>query len=1354
MKSFHQYLTKKINRWHFYFLAVAAVLVCAYSIGSEWRPFVSEGNSFFGFKSAKVAEAQGAQVGADGRTFAGRKSYYLSTLTGMKDPANLTPTATLTSLSDKAILDNRANFLFGWLEKCLVDPSWSGKCKISGGVVEQTIRYFVGGAFWIDPGPKAQRGFAVIIPLRYKDVITTIAYNAVLERFSKNQIGQHDVYTVENENKLIMSAVGLYLYTEYFAPQATLSLYGCSSQCQKSWPQFTDRNGTTYTNGMSGIFNANSLMKEFLINFIDEWMLANKGIKGQGEFDALTYHRLYPEAMMILATYAKDPAMKNRGKMAADLMILDALMDFSANSWGGVLGRTDYSKMSSTPRFPFRVLFGLSSEESEWDIPAVYSIGYEPSDLLVLLSRFDESWRFHKEYNQGLHGPEKGKWNYLTPNYNMGANIESNNGSSWQANVKGTGSEQFIRFFINANQTEPRLTQEGNYLGQKGYQLRNAMFVSLPSAAKLWEFPSGGASWQNVSVEVGKPGNTWTFKQLGNAYVAIQLKGNQAAVELGDASDGYGSFAAFKTAVKANADLTTSSFTTSKNQKITILDNCGLHSPGDCGKISSFTKFDRMETEYGQGTSTTTGKLIDWQITPNGHLMTVKKGGLTCNYLFSSWTTNGNGCGTTGGYVPPLGGVTNPPVAEQRPSIPVLSYCGLSSASCGSIAGGAPVCGNGIKEGTEQCDGAQLGGAVCSAGTTGSPLCTGSCTLSYNSCVSTTPLPKVGTGGWNHTYPRLAYQHFRDSPPDWNALFDLVIITRPYAETAIAAKAINPDAKFLFTRSLTTYGANQKQKRVTDCPGWNNQWFVRDSKGALVPPSGKTSTQAVLLNITNLAPVIGGQRLNQFLPKCFNTWMREAGFDGVGSDWVWTKPRVDVQDIDFNNNGINDYSEFGGAQGVEAKWMEGLQTFISNWRSDLGPTVPLWLNSGGIHTNTDIPNVMSLSNGLEFERQPGHRNFSSELRDYLAWTNSGLKPSVWITDTYPQAGDRTWSEKRGGHTKNYFEEMRMMLAFTLMGDGYFQYNPREGGEHHFYSYFDEFDLKRARPGYPRGLLGEPSGGAVTLSNNVAVRFFQGGVAIENPNSFQVKVCDSGADRNSCSPSGSIPVVDIRGATGYAGPYYRFRGNQDPTFNNGQLFTSVTLSGHVVGSYSVGDGIILVREPDLAKRTVVSDIIVDNLNDFTSPGSEGAVFSGTGWTNILTNWSAWTHDNDGRSRFTYAFKYMKGGTGTAFYHPTVNVPGQYEVYEWHSDLTKTGIDVDDPISDGNPGTPASAVPYLITYNGTNTISKTVNQSVNPGRWNLLGTYAFTGGGKEGVTISANQIPGVVQADAVMFRYKGQ
>lgn len=55
-----------------------------------------------------------------------------------------------------------------------------------------------------------------------------------------------------------------------------------------------------------------------------------------------------------------------------------------------------------------------------------------------------------------------------------------------------------------------------------------------------------------------------------------------------------------------------------------------------------------------------------------------------------------------------------------------------SSASC--VASFESTCGNGVLDPNEECDGADLGGAVCSGDCAGAPTCTAACTLDYSTC--------------------------------------------------------------------------------------------------------------------------------------------------------------------------------------------------------------------------------------------------------------------------------------------------------------------------------------------------------------------------------------------------------------------------------------------------------------------------------------------------------------------------------------------------------------------------------------------------------------------------------------------
>ncbi len=577
-----------------------------------------------------------ALVGADGKTFEQRRQEWLNS---MPDPETMN-VVSRTDPNQELILDSRVeNYLFGWLENCAIKADWKNKCR--GDVVTQAIEWFVGSSYWIDLGPKQHRGFAIMIALKYyggspyngndkADVISQKAYDAVIKRYRDEVIGQAEVFGDGNPNKEIASVVGAYLYTAYYDRNAQFSIFACPGSTGNclgtNWKTFsypTSKGGTgkTFVLG-SGPYNAYELMRDWLMYRMDGWYSRTGTPYGNREFDSNNYHRHFPHQMMLLAQFAPENDIKRRAKMSADIAILDALMDFSANAWGGTIARTDYNNMDRYPVFAYLQIFGMPGDDGKddkWDMTTLYAANYAPSNLLILLSKFDETWRFHKEYNEGLqNSPGFGKWTYLTKDYNMGSNVGQRN-QGWTASIRGPGTS-FIRFFINSDTVAPAGNTETSYQGNNGRQYRNAMYVDTTNP-HYWEFQSG-TGWSEQSTESG-----WMFKRLGNTFVAIRLGSTNAAVEIAQQGVDYPSYTVFKDAVKNNAQLSSSSYTTSKGKIIGKNDYCGLNVAGDCK-----FPFNRMETE------SSSGKLIDW----NNNVMTVSKGGLKCIYDFNNWLYSGN----------------------------------------------------------------------------------------------------------------------------------------------------------------------------------------------------------------------------------------------------------------------------------------------------------------------------------------------------------------------------------------------------------------------------------------------------------------------------------------------------------------------------------------------------------------------------------------------------------------------------------------------------------------------------------------------------------------------------------------
>ena len=266
------------------------------------------------------------------------------------------------------------------------------------------------------------------------------------------------------------------------------------------------------------------------------------------------------------------------------------------------------------------------------------------------------------------------------------------------------------------------------------------------------------------------------------------------------------------------------------------------------------------------------------------------------------------------------------------------------------------------------------------------------------------------------------------------------------------------------------------------------------------------------------------------------------------------------------------------------------------------------------------------------------------------------------------------------------------------------------------------------------LSGKPLA-ATPNASGVWVRFFDHGVSVVNA---------SGTDQ-------TITASELASLDPLAGSqYFRFRGGQDPSFNNGQ---EVTTGNPLVlwGSSAranwpddevFGDGAMLFRE----SKTLVTPIVVDNhINNQTSPGSEPIQYQGN-----------WVLDSEGEKFYAFytsrdygpfqpdGFAWSPQGSGenVATYVPTIGLPGLYEVFEWH------GYRGNSPSSYSL----ASSVPVKITYGIEQDTTVYVNQTINFGQWNSLGSYWLGAGSSSKVEIN-NNTNGIVISDAIRFVFKG-
>ncbi|MDQ6632081.1 MAG: N-acetylmuramoyl-L-alanine amidase [Verrucomicrobiota bacterium] len=131
---------------------------------------------------------------------------------------------------------------------------------------------------------------------------------------------------------------------------------------------------------------------------------------------------------------------------------------------------------------------------------------------------------------------------------------------------------------------------------------------------------------------------------------------------------------------------------------------------------------------------------------------------------------------------------------------------------------------------------------------------------------------------------------------------------------------------------------------------------------------------------------------------------------------------------------------------------------------------------------------------------------------------------------------------------------------------------------------------------------------------------------------------------------------------------------------------------------------------------VADIILDN---------PAATLVGT--------WSTGTSATD-KYGADYVYRGQGGGSSYAQYTPAIGTPGNYQIYEWHPQGSNRPTDAK----------------HVVTYNG-GSVTLNVNQQINGGTWNLLGTFNFVNGNKVQITDGHATAGQVVMADAIKFVY---
>jgi len=434
-------------------------------------------------------------------------------------------------------------------------------------------------------------------------------------------------------NSQIADWVGRYLYCQYHK-DIYINYSTDPPPSQNVIPFMWD--GKLYSLGER--YNAFELSDAYINYLLDKWVKS-----GNNEFDSPVYSWCVVHSISALQKFAEDPVMKRKAEMFLDFYMLDSVLDFDGQQWGGKLGRV-YEEVyrKGWCRFYWDI-FWNGPRPSHEPSRSIYFSDYQLPDVIFdigdLSDEPDNYYHIDMEYNRSItNAVNTGKWNYVTKFYSLGGGVSTN----WQLCIKsddepGSYGRPGIpfRLWINTKDVGEDVAnpvESMSYLttGENGFQYKNAMFIR----ASFFHI-----ALRTNSFDIDETRGNWRFLKEGRTMVAVRVRTdvNTSALEVAIEGVDYASFDDFKAAILSNSDLGTGKYITSKGDWIgygKLPDTNTLVSIVKKGGVGNFEfvftfPFKRLEAIDHKGKY-----LVRW----SGDKMIVTRHGKQIEYDFDNWT--------------------------------------------------------------------------------------------------------------------------------------------------------------------------------------------------------------------------------------------------------------------------------------------------------------------------------------------------------------------------------------------------------------------------------------------------------------------------------------------------------------------------------------------------------------------------------------------------------------------------------------------------------------------------------------------------------------------------------------------
>lgn len=289
------------------------------------------------------------------------------------------------------------------------------------------------------------------------------------------------------------------------------------------------------------------------------------------------------------------------------------------------------------------------------------------------------------------------------------------------------------------------------------------------------------------------------------------------------------------------------------------------------------------------------------------------------------------------------------------------------------------------------------------------------------------------------------------------------------------------------------------------------EWYLRSSSGERLSWWPGT----YLLNVTDRAPLVGGQRWQDYLATFVSEEILETGlWDGIFFDNTWDNITYFAgTDVDLDGDGLPDLD-------ADVAWRRGIETVLDAVR--VRSARPIFLVG-----NNDTLAYQQQLNGMLIENF-GAARWSHLMNRYAANVRDRRTPRINIINA---------NTNNTGQQDDY-RTMRFGYTSSLLEDGYYSFD--FGDQNHGQLWwYDEYDVN----------LGAPERGASSAS----------GVATYEPDVWQ-RPYDRGLV--------VVNSTDVPQHVALGADYEKILGEQDPRVNDGSIVRSLSVDGE--------DGVILLK----------------------------------------------------------------------------------------------------------------------------------------------------------------------------------